>query len=1358
MSSNLVSINELEIKKENSNKSFSPGLLNWVEPYLISGVNKTLFYTEVDSNLKIGDRVFIVNGLYDSNTLISENKYKTGRDGYKVLKVDKCKIVLDIDYTGDKPYKIGNIDDFIKIYFIRNKSEFISANRNVTTRGGQFNNKFSYYQNNIIYVDSNYTVVQNWGINNGVSGSPGFFVRDYNKNWTNISNDVLSGGYSYSLSPTYTNNDRIKILNGDFSYGGIDFKDGFIYKWENNKWVVDIEYLKPFIGKSNFRSGIFNGTWNGGIYGQQSSKIDWIGTKSTWNIGTILNTNWLKGKINSLYTSEESYYSGIDSYNLPYQKLNSYNNSGHGYNFIIDSYIKSSTIENANIINSSFSTQSYSYSSVENEIKSTSYTASVNIEKSYIVDCYINNSIVNNSELINIRAYNSLFKSSKSANSYFYNSVFKNSSYNSDSIIKIYAYDEFIASEYPTLSSTFSYINDSVQKVYKFYIDEDGFNKIKSSDSFYIKGLKIKDNSKNILNFFDKKFKIRSWTEYVDDDNYSYKIGYECSSFLSTPEENSYKFTSVTTNYISHFYTTIFDDNNNKKYYSIDIWVSRYDLNGILSEVNFNRGSTASIYTSPIEPKNLGNIVDVSEAYIVNSDFDSGIFEKSDWNSGYNIERNNDLNITIPGLTGGRYNLSISSSDLYITATTSFNSVYSESELLEVGSVVFMDSVDFNNGSVNRLSDAYKIISNTNGVYKLSEIIYASASVVLGLSASSGYFYTDLIENRYGHLKSLKINKSNLKSGIFKRSLINSSLIQNSDIDVYDKDFTNITKCRSLVISDSIFSNKQNTLSSAIYLYSFFTNGNDIWNTGIINSSIINGITFSNGSIIDTRWVDGNFLGGIFYNSRSFNSNSSVSSPFYYSENKNSYYKSGILPNNRNSWQKGKFTGDFSKGDWESGTFVSGKFYNSKWYNGIFENGTIGNNKLAVSDTIFYNGTISYAIVDNATLYSYDTSFSQGITQSITWLNGVFNDGLFGSYMNNSATWENGIFNGGQFISSGKWKNGIFNNGKFISGYGWTNSSSSIQSDYTWENGVFNGGEFGLASGYTNSTWYTGEFNDGYFKGRVWNNGIFLYGEFSGSGTNPVAGVTCANANIFVDSFTNSYWGLWRDGFVSNIKDKFIKDQKVFTSPVKFITLERLNIKKSAKLKNILWMSGTFSHSNGEINNSVWLDGKFERGKFNSSSFNPYVKRNGSPSQSFNLSDSCYWENGELENSEFFISKWENGKFIMGTATGMIWKNGIVNYMNAFNVFWEDGIWRNGNWYGSSFEFNGQIESDYVRQIVNRGMSWSGTSSNHIWNIFLQSSDTELSIVSATAYDPTGLSGLVSSASSYSALPPPLSI
>ena len=188
--------------------------------------------------------------------------------------------------------------------------------------------------------------------------------------------------------------------------------------------------------------------------------------------------------------------------------------------------------------------------------------------------------------------------------------------------------------------------------------------------------------------------------------------------------------------------------------------------------------------------------------------------------------------------------------------------------------------------------------------------------------------------------------------------------------------------------------------------------------------------------------------------------------------------------------------------------------------------------------------------------------------------------------------------------------------------------------------------------------------------------------------------------------------------------------------------------------ENMLWLSGTFSNPGGSMNGSVWLDGTFEKGIFKMSSFNPWVVRPGDSEKSFNLNDdlvgvsgSCIWLGGALEESEFYISQWNAGRFISGTAFGMVWKNGVSEYMNAWNVFWEGGTWRNGNWNGSfiDVENNGGVylaetlddDNNFHNQILYRGMNWNGTSSVHLWNVFEDEYgdiDTQGDIIAATPY------------------------
>jgi transcriptional regulator with XRE-family HTH domain len=1352
---------------------FSPQLLNYIEPYFVDGFKKTLFYTEVNSGLKVGDRVFILNGNYDSNDLIKIDKYKKGRDGYKVLFVDNCRIVLDIDYTGILPYDNSEDDNFINVYYVRNREDFIYVNRQFTTRGGNFDYKFNQFQNNIIYVNSDYSSIPDqWGQSLGLTGSPGFFVKNGTASWVNITNDFVIGSFSVALSPTYSNNERVKIHWGTFTYSIgseiVEFKEGFSYKWSVDSkfdlynatfstWKVDSKYLKPILTKGNFRRGDFKGNFNSGVFGSTDEKIEWNNAK--FNSGTIFNTKWLSGNINSIYTLKESYSSEIDLSGVAYQKIVGPNNNGRGYNFIINSELDSSVIENANIYNTIIGSLP-TYSVVEDYITSSQINYPNVINKAFLSGIELYGSLVKNSQVKNSRVFESKLENSTSINSNYKSSVIKDSTYISDDVIKILEY-----SEYNFTVSTSGITN----KLYRFYITREGYERLKIRDRFYIKSLKINDGSKYPLNFFDKRFRLSTWNEYIDDynnDNF-YKRGYETAAFLSTPEDNSFDFNTVNN---SNIFTTEVIQNNQKSGYSIDIIVSINDNVGInlqpslvtneisILGLNFNKGLTATTPLLMEMPPNIGDNIDISQAFIIDSDFESGLFESSDWVSGYHINYNNDVNITrsdspIDNI-GGFYDIEISGTNS-ITVNTLYTGNNKESgELcLSIGNIVYLNEVDYisTTGSIVTLGDTYKIVNNINGQLTLEEI---GTNIIQGLTSGASYS-TIGAENRWGYIYKAKFDNAKIKSGLFRRSYIKNSLIENEDYDLTDIDFTKTRRLKTLALSDIIYRNSGNTLSKALYLNSHFVNGSDTFVDGIVYKSVWNGLTFPNGTFKESRWITGTFESGLFYNNRSFDANPSSDYPFYSDDRIKSYYKSGetsaTVSNNRYSWQSGNFNGgEFFKSDFEAGDFNEGKFYFSKFYNGSINGGRIGDNSIATERTLIYNGEINFTTVDNAELISSDTSFFGLSNSVINWYDGVFNKGVFGTDITqgvtHSATWYDGIFNGGDFISLAKWKSGTFNGGKFISGFGWTMSDSSDEIDYSWEDGIFNGGNFGNANGFTNSTWFMGEFNGGLFTGRVWNNGIFTNGEFEGSAAtySAIGGVTSSNANDFVLSFTNSYYGIWRSGYFGTEKDRFIIDKKFFTKLENAFKIKRRP--PISTIKNTIWLGGTFSHSSGEMINSVWLDGAFEKGKFIESSFNPYVvtdhltmNRDTYATQSFNVNDStCRWYNGRLEVSDFYYSIWENGTYTIGDAYGMIWKNGVCEYMNAFNICWQDGLWRNGNWYGSYFNFNGTLSDPFTIEILERTAECTGTQSLHIWNIFEDVSDENSLIVSATPSAPTG--------------------
>lgn len=1426
---NLVGYNPLVGLVSNENKSFSPRLINWVEPYQIGGYTKTLFYTEFNSGISVGDRVFIINGNYDSNELIKKDKYKKGRDGYKVLYVDRCAIVLDIDYTGVQPYQELNDDDFVNVYYIRNSQDFKHANRQITTKNGIFDYKFNPYNNNIIYVDQDYPSSTGWGENGGLTGSPGFYVKNGTYSWTNITSQFISGSFSIALGPS-SSIDKIKINNYSFTFsigpGVAEFKEDFVYKWSMglepdavagtySTWIDVSVYNKPIITKGNFRQGNFNGVFNTGVFGQPTKQINWEGASSTWNGGTLLNTKWKQGTFDSKFTLSESYVTEFDEYGTPYQKVSGPNNNGKGYNLIISSELLNSTIVNGTILDTVLGSTP-TYSLIENYLTSnlTTYTNQVN--KASFENCRFLGGYISNAELKNTRASNTYFDNIKSINSNYKLSIIKNSNYSSDNIIKILGYDEFNYNAFigPTSSS---------HKVYKFYISKSSYERLKIRDRFYIKGLKFNDNSNYPLNFFDKRFRFSTWTEYFDDLSSStyinpytfYKRGVEVGAFLLTPEDNRYRYNT----FISGG-NLIVGENSNKNY-SIDIVFTNYDKNNTpIGGLDFNYSQEASGTYSLTMSSSLGNIIDTTNAWILDSDFESGLFENSNWNSGYHMNYNNDVNITVDDTVGKYYNITVATPSQSLIVTTKYDNFFVETgeDCLKVGNIVYLNAVDWdttgridsftissygsgystnsgltanggsgngvvlditsisggldninitfgglgyqvgdtltvnggNNdgeivvlsvtGSVTRLPDTYKITSNISGVLILKEIV-TGTSVIESL-LDNGLAYTTDAQNRWGYIYKSKFNKSKIKNGIFRRTYLSKSLIENGDYVETDLEFSNLEKIRNLLISDSIFSNNDNILSKATYMNSSFVGYTDTQIGGIIFNSIWNGPTFSNGVFKQGRWVNGVFKNGTFYNSKSFNNSATASYPYFDTERQKSYYKDGltdlVLSNDRYSWQSGTFVdGKFYKGDWEDGEFKGGQFYFSKFYGGTISGGIIGEDSIPASDTNVYNANISFTTVENATLYAKDTSYYQTTQANINWYDGIFNSGLFGSDMiqlsNNNAIWYGGIFNNGQFISNARWKDGIFNGGKFISGFGWTMSDSNDISDYTWEKGTFNGGEFGNANVATNSTWFQGDFNGGVFKGRVWNNGIFTGGEFHGSGEtySAIGGLSSSNASEFVDSFNSSFYGLWRTGFVSDNKDKFVTQEKIFSkieSMKKFIATKPIY-----QMKNMLWETGTFSHPRINMVNSVWLDGAFERGKFTDSSFNPYVKRFGNSTPTFNLSDdTCYWENGNFDGGDFYISQFKSGKFIIGTAYGMIFKDGVSNYMNAFNVFWESGLWRNGNWYGSYFQYNGELTDDFSLQIIYRGMSWSGNNSCHIWNIFQDATDNDAKISSST--------------------------
>jgi hypothetical protein len=212
---------------------------------------------------------------------------------------------------------------------------------------------------------------------------------------------------------------------------------------------------------------------------------------------------------------------------------------------------------------------------VEEHILSTSQSYNIQINGGIYDKCDLIGVKLNNSTILNSLLYNSNIDYSKIINSQIKKSIVKDSTHISDNIIKILAYDEWNLSEYryinslnykPSSSGTYSilkinngfistsnFTNPSVtHKMYKFYISEKDYRRLKYGYNFYIKGLKNLNNPNDLSNFFEKRYKLGTWHDFIEGytndqfynkftiDTTFYKQGFQHTAFLSTPSDNKY--------------------------------------------------------------------------------------------------------------------------------------------------------------------------------------------------------------------------------------------------------------------------------------------------------------------------------------------------------------------------------------------------------------------------------------------------------------------------------------------------------------------------------------------------------------------------------------------------------------------------------------------------------------------------------------------------------------------------------------------------------------------------------------------------------------------------------------------------
>lgn len=1458
---NVVSIDTKKIINQRNRKTFSVRLKKWVEPYDIGGINYSLFYTEVNHNYKKGDKVFIEGGNYDSDDYVLLNRYGRGVDGYKVLFVDRCKLVLDIKYTGEDPTNEEDIDNFTKIYVAKSQYELDYYLQTLSMRddNNTIGNKFDIGYNNFLYIDGSFRINNVYNLigfllEDGSTPSDsvaGFYVRD-GMRMTEITTDVMSNTFTAWLNPAnntssgFYNNGKLKIMNNYFTTGGIKFKNTRYYHFDIN-WKEDKSYLPVIVTEQHFRAGNFNGTFNQGLFGRYEEGLVFNRPNVKWNLGTVLNTKWENGVIDSTIFHKDSHFTVFDRDGLPQIRANSENNGNNGYNYVFDTDFVGGDVIKGNIFNLAvlYGTNSVT-STLENYVTNQSTTYSVNLTGGVYYDSDIKFANVENSTLINSHILNSKMTNSKSVNSEIESSVFLDSSYLSDKIVKIQSYEESNIVWYDK-TSNLDY------KMYKFYVTEDNFRRLNDFQNFYFQDLKIDIPSTELLHFFDDKFSVGHYEQTYDGPNA--KKSRKVFVQLSTKAENR-----NSPGIISGTQTAP-EANFSNTLPSLDVFIHEGD--------DFNY-ATASYYPRDF----IANILDITKGYIIESDFVSGLFKDSTWVSGNHIDYNQEYSfyqsstVMIP--------LIYSDVPRYSTASLTSASqeisidVPSERRPNIIGTTSDVSQIAFVNGlyydtslsvgaNMVKMPDTYKVMSmgTVSGGREIVLQDISTQSIISDLpdfNTSPSYFKTPWAENKWNYIHPVKFENSTIKSGIFRRAYFEGCTFENEILDYTDKDLNNLENKRELLISDVILDDNNNKINNGFFQYSHRISGSDKWNSGIFHKGVWGGKTFTysfgaTSSLFYTK-KQADFNGGVFRKSKwhwgDFNGGSFYKNGSNQIGNWNFFFGTQSMYNNVNAeganwWFQGNFNGgDFEKSNFFRGNFNNGNFYDSNFTVGQINGGNFGRKNIPYERTRVFTATVSYTNVVNAEFRASSPIYGAPPYQpfSIYWEDGVFNDGVFGNIATASyeydSIWKDGTFNGGEFTDFALWENGTFNGGKFISDRGYNDADpqtpfdmqSATASSYTWLDGKFNGGEFGNGSTGSNSLWMKGEFNGGLFKGRYWNDGVFTRGKFEGH-TSTASGYSTdlgkvddtilINHNKFIRAFNYDYYGYWNNGFVSENKDKFIKNEKLYTK------LERESTKKKKRkeveFKNVYWANGTFSHTDATIINSIWRDGTFENGLFYKSSFNPYhnymtpifavtsstaddwsvtstvnptsegyYRYTGNPFPSgsiqqlnslqtgeqytlqievvgntmssdvyinsgadlaipagqtgvltvpfvttsdnfdmffigsgsliftkmivypgtqsgFNIDDSCVWNNGTSDESDFFYSNWKQGRFKatspkslnhQGNAYGMIWEDGICDYMNAYNVFWCDGTWRNGNWNGSPFQ--AIISSTYSSQ------------------------------------------------------------
>lgn len=287
----------------------SSRLLDYVEPYNVGGFQKTKIYTELNTNYKLNDRIFIVGGNFDNYTIAQADPYAEFAMGYTIvaLNVNENWIVIDRNYDGTSVLASPTEEAFLSRGYFR-KGEF---------NGGSFND-------GIFGNDSDPTecLFNNKQVTFGGAYIPNAFVTHcvwLNGTWHEGEWKSKTGDFGGNFKCLKANLNNLGGVTIDELTGSNKNNYGFGYNlwvdgtWENGHWFNGTWETGTW-EDGEWDYGIFkSGTWidgikHDGVHSSLNGRVNWLG--GTHENGTMNDCFWENG------TWENGTWNGANNFKI----------------------------------------------------------------------------------------------------------------------------------------------------------------------------------------------------------------------------------------------------------------------------------------------------------------------------------------------------------------------------------------------------------------------------------------------------------------------------------------------------------------------------------------------------------------------------------------------------------------------------------------------------------------------------------------------------------------------------------------------------------------------------------------------------------------------------------------------------------------------------------------------------------------------------------------------------------------------------------------------------------------------------------------------------------------------------------